>query len=93
MNDDFEIFSSEREFRRKFPSKLYVCCWCGYMTTNPNICTRCNRQANLLFSNNTYCYSIAPDYKVKGVNKVCSIDEQPTPPIVKQIFKPIEISN
>ena len=53
-----EEFNSEREFRKKFKSKLYVCCWCNKMTPNPYICTNFNNQANQLFSENTYKFII-----------------------------------
>lgn len=37
------------------------------MTPNPNICIRCGGQANILFSEKIYRYSIAPDNVIKQI--------------------------
>lgn len=52
-----EEFEDYRQFRKRFPSLIYKCCWCGYLTTNPYICDNCGNQSNTLFSD-TYQYRI-----------------------------------
>lgn len=42
----FEIFKTIREFRRTYPSKIYICSRCGALTTNPCVCTNCDNQSN-----------------------------------------------
>lgn len=53
-----EEFETRREFNQKFPGKIYYCFWCKTLTTDPNICTWCGRQANVLFQENAYKYII-----------------------------------
>ena len=71
-----ERFETQREFNRRFPSKLYVCCWCGLMTPNPMICMNCGNQSNVLFNtggiDETYIYQIGDNPEI-------------------QIFRPIEL--
>ena len=56
--NELEIFESEREFKKKYKSKLYICSWCGLMTPNPDVCIHCHKQANQLFTENIYKYRI-----------------------------------
>lgn len=42
-------FPSEREFRKRFPSRIYICFACGQMTPDPYVCIHCGSQANQLF--------------------------------------------
>ena len=58
MVDEFE---NEREFRKNIHSGLYICNRCGFLTGDPNICTRCRQQANQLFSEGTYIYKLKTD--------------------------------
>jgi hypothetical protein len=53
-----EEFEDYRQFRKKYPSLIYICSWCGYLTPNPYVCINCGRQSNQLFSDNTYRYKI-----------------------------------
>lgn len=53
-----EVFENYRQFRKKYPSLIYKCCWCGYLTLDPCICTNCGKQANQLFADNIYQYLI-----------------------------------
>lgn len=55
-----DTFRSIKEFYFRFPSKIYKCCWCGRITTNPYICIQCGKQANALIAN-TYRYKIGSD--------------------------------
>lgn len=51
-------FNTRREFNSKFPGKVYYCFWCKQMTTDPNVCSFCGKQANVLFKENVYQYII-----------------------------------
>jgi len=53
-----EVFETKRDFNKKFPGKVYICFWCNQLTTNPNICTNCGRQANTLMENKGFKYKI-----------------------------------
>lgn len=70
-----EIFQTKREFNKKFPSKLYICCNCGTLTNDKYICPKCGWLAYGLFQtdNKGYKYTI--------------LEEN----LTEEIFKPIEI--
>ncbi len=53
-----EEFETVREFKQRFPSKLYVCSRCGNLTTDPFICTSCSNQSNGFLYTDTYIYTI-----------------------------------
>lgn len=54
-----EEFETQRDFRNKFPSKLYICSRCSSLTTDPIICTSCENQSNnFLYEDNAYKYTI-----------------------------------
>ena len=53
-----DTFKNEREFYKRFPSKFYICDICGYMTANKYFCHKCGSQANSLFKENRYTYTI-----------------------------------
>ncbi|MDO5306866.1 MAG: hypothetical protein Q4E83_03815 [bacterium] len=56
---EVEIFETQREFNKKFPSKLYICSQCGNLTPNPYHCRSCNNQSNnFLLTEKTYQYKI-----------------------------------
>ncbi|MBQ8476461.1 hypothetical protein IJ531_05305 [bacterium] len=55
-----EIFDNEREFNKKYPSKIYICSSCAQFTSNPDICIHCSAQGNTLFNYN---------YQIKGHKK------------------------
>lgn len=57
-----EEFETLREFRKKFPSKFYICCWCKKLTPNPYICINCGKQSNQLFGKDTYKYLIKSEH-------------------------------
>lgn len=44
-----EIFETQRAYNNKYPSKLYTCTKCGYLTSNKYICPNCKNQSNNLF--------------------------------------------
>lgn len=41
-----EIFKNQREFNKKFPSKIYICTKCQHPTPNPYFCVFCKNQSN-----------------------------------------------
>lgn len=54
-----ETFETQREFNLKFPSKIYVCSRCGYLTPDKYKCTKCGNQSNnFIFTDNAYKYTI-----------------------------------
>lgn len=60
-------FNSDREFEKKFPSKLYTCSSCGKLTSNPSFCPNCQNQANNIFySPKTFRFQIGS----KGVQQI-----------------------
>ncbi len=90
-------FPSEREFRKRFPSRIYICFACGQMTPDPYVCIHCGSQANQLFPQVLFATS--------GPGEIRTPDSiYPFPPIyrykisgihneVQQIFSPIEFNN
>lgn len=56
-------FENQREFSRKFPSKIYLCDKCKKMTTDDTICTNCGAQANRMFADN-YKYKIGSNERI-----------------------------
>lgn len=55
-------FNSDREFEKKFPSKLYICSACGRLTANPYFCCKCGNQANnLLYRSNNFVLKIGDE--------------------------------
>lgn len=54
---NYEYFETEREYRDKYPSEVYKCYRCKKLTIDPNICTQCGAQANILFGD-TYRYKV-----------------------------------
>lgn len=70
-----EVFETEREFNKKFPSGFYVCPICGYMTNDKYNCPRCEYSASGLFK------TLEKGYKYRIVKT----------DIEEEIFKPIEL--
>ena len=70
-----EKFKTQREFNKKFPSKIYVCSNCGYLTENKYTCSRCGWRADGLLKtwDNGYKYTIEETGRTE------------------EIFKPIEL--
>ena len=68
-------FANEREFNRKFPSKLYICTSCGKTTPNPYCCTNCNMQSNGLF-NESYKYTIKETGEIEQIFKPIELIER-----------------
>lgn len=69
MTDTNEVFKTEREFYKKFPSRFYICPECGYMSANKYFCHKCQSQANALFSENRYTYTIQETGKTETIFK------------------------
>lgn len=56
---EIEEFATLRDFKKRFPSKIYVCSRCGSLVTDPYFCINCNMQnTNFLYKQNTYSYRI-----------------------------------
>lgn len=53
-----EEFETEKEFRLKYPSKIYICPRCGALTTDPQICTHCQNQSNSFLFTDNFTYKI-----------------------------------
>lgn len=73
---NIEYFESKREFNLKFPSKFYICAFCGKITPYPDLCINCNTRADgfLKTMDSGYKYVI----KEQG-------------PEINEIYKPIEL--
>ena len=72
---EVEIFQTYRQFFKKYPSKLYRCCCCGYMNPDRFTCQRCGFRADGLFKTMDMGYK----YRIETLNKE------------EEIFKPIEL--
>lgn len=72
---EVEVFETEREFWKRFPSKFYICSNCGYMTNNDTTCEICGWRADGLFK------TMNKGYKF-------TIKEKQ---LTREIFKPIEL--
>ena len=71
-----EEFETQRDFNKKFPSKLYVCSRCSMTTPNPHTCTNCNNQINnLLFSENNYQYTIKETGETEQIFKPIELEK------------------
>ncbi len=57
----FEYFENNRDFNIKFPSKFYICAFCGKITTHPKLCIHCFARADgfLKTMDSGYKYQIA----------------------------------
>jgi hypothetical protein len=70
MTKKNDIFKTVREFRLKFPSKLYVCPRCNKLTTDPILCTICENQSNnFMFQEQTYTYTILETQQTQQIFK------------------------
>ncbi len=70
-----EIFNSYREFFNKYPSRMYVCSYCGYMTNNRFDCSRCGFSARGLLKT----MNKGLIYKIEKLDRT------------EEIFKPVEL--
>lgn len=43
---EIEHFDSNRDYNLKFPSKFYICAFCGKITPHPKLCIHCNTRAD-----------------------------------------------
>lgn len=61
MRMQIDYFDTQRDFNNKFPSKFYICAFCGKITTYQKYCIHCNTRADgfLKTMNSGYKYQIA----------------------------------
>ena len=72
-----ETFKTETEFINKYPSKLYVCSFCGTLSKDRYQCHKCGFRADGLF-------------KTMGKGYQYTIQDTG---VTEEIFKPVEIHN
>lgn len=70
-----EVFSTQREFNNRFPSKMYICSNCGELSEDKYTCRKCHWRADGLL-------------KTWGKGYKYTILETG---ITEEIFKPIEL--
>lgn len=79
------FFSDEREFRRKFPSRLYICPCCGNLTTTPYRCINCgNQNNNFLFADKTYTYKIQETGITETIFKPIELERSANAPVPQE---------
>lgn len=59
--EEIEKFKTEREFEKKYPSRIFVCSRCGEWIGDKNFCKFCGENSNKLFAinENLYQYQIS----------------------------------
>lgn len=73
----FETFKTEKDLYDKYPSKLYICSYCGTLSDDRYQCTKCGFRSDGLF-------------KTMGKGYTYTIEETG---ITEEIFKPLEMNN
>jgi len=71
-----EFFETQREFNNKFPSKFFICSFCGKLTSYKDYCIHCQARADGFL-------------KTMGSGYKCIISEISPEP--QEIFKPLEL--
>ena len=72
-----ELFKTQKDFDEKYPSKLYICSFCGSLSHDRYKCDKCNFRADGLFKTMDKGYS----YTVEETG------------ITEEIFRPIELTD
>ena len=72
---ELEVFKTYREFFQKYPSRMYLCSCCGYMTNNRFNCPRCGYRADGLLKT----MEKGLRYRIESLNRE------------EEIFKPVEL--
>lgn len=71
-----ETFNTVREFKRKFPSKYYICSSCGTLTDNPYQCRICeNQSTNFILTENLYRYTILETGQTEQIFKPVELEK------------------
>ena len=65
-----ETFETRREFKKRFPSKLYICSNCGGMTASPDECFNCNWSANCLLKTMEKGYRYIIKEESENINEI-----------------------
>ena len=64
----YEIFETLNEFKKAYPSKIYICSRCGTLTTNPCVCINCDNQSNnFLLQEKVLNYKILENGEQKSI--------------------------